>query len=412
MKKKNNMKTIDVLKTGSLTDIIGPVGTLRRILKNHKFFENNGLKISVYNKGRFFRDWTDNDVIKKSSKKTWKQKFRAKLDNWAKHSFLLSVLLVERKYHEHKKFVERYLAEHRNPNVLVCHAEVECYYFLKLNKNKNVKTVLFFHNDGIPMKMYAIYYPKLVNTWYMKRLLKRYEYTISNVDRCAFICEIGMKNINTYYPASIDKSFLIVNGIDDLTTKELEEVSAIKKAKSNDKIEICCVGSVSVRKAQRLVIQAIIQLPEELRQKYHLTIVGDGPDMDYCRELVNINNMEEQVTFTGAVPNHNVYKHLAGADVFVLLSQNEGLPISIIEAMRAGLAIVSTNVSGIPELVAYDNGILIEPSAEAFASVLSNPNTYDWKKMGVNSRLAFENKFTFERMRNDYVQMISSLYEN
>ena len=96
------MKTIDVLKTGSLTDIIGPVGTLRRILKNHKFFENNGLKISVYNKGRFFRDWTDNDVIKKTSKKTWKQKFRAKLDNWAKHSFLLSVLLVERKYHVHK----------------------------------------------------------------------------------------------------------------------------------------------------------------------------------------------------------------------------------------------------------------------------------------------------------------------
>ena len=142
------------------------------------------------------------------------------------------------------------------------------------------------------------------------------------------------------------------------------------------------------------------------------TVADIGTDHGYIPIYLTVNNMEEQVTFTGAVPNHNVYKHLAGADVFVLLSQNEGLPISIIEAMRAGLAIVSTNVSGIPELVAYDNGILIEPSAEAFASVLSNPNTYDWKKMGVNSRLAFENKFTFERMRNDYVQMISSLYEN
>lgn len=52
-----------------------------------------------------------------------------------------------------------------------------------------------------------------------------------------------------------------------------------------------------------------------------------------------------------------MYKHLAQADIFVLLSENEGLPISIIEAMRAGLAIISTNVSGIPELVSNDNGL-------------------------------------------------------
>lgn len=104
-----------------------------------------------------------------------------------------------------------------------------------------------------------------------------------------------------------------------------------------------------------------------------------------------------------------MYKHLAQADIFVLLSENEGLPISIIEAMRAGLAIISTNVSGIPELVSNDNGLLIRPDAEQLAEILFNSEKYNWKQMGENSRQLYERKFTFERMKMDYVNMIKSL---
>ena len=63
------MRKIDVLKTGRLTDIIGPVGTLRRILKNHDYFESNGLDISIYNMGRFFRYWNDSDFQNTTTKK-------------------------------------------------------------------------------------------------------------------------------------------------------------------------------------------------------------------------------------------------------------------------------------------------------------------------------------------------------
>lgn len=406
------MKTIDVLKTGRLTDIIGPVGTLKRIIKYREYFQDHGLNISIFNSGKIIRQLSeipDSSDLKMTS---GKRVFRSYLDNLAKHSFILSLILVERKYQAHKKFVKQYLALNRTPDVLVCHAEIECYYFLKLNKRAEVKTVLFFHNDGIPMKMYSIYYPKLVGTWYMRLLLKRYEYTINHVNECSFICEAGLKNINSYYPTSTEKSFLIVNGIDDLKANEINEVESIKKAKDGKIIELCCVGSVSVRKGQRLVIQALAYLPSVLRNNYRLTIVGDGPDKGYCNELVKNNNMEEIVVFTGSVPNEYVYRYLASSDIFILLSQNEGLPISIIEAMRAGLAIVSTNVSGIPELINYENGVLIEPTAEALSAILSHPDYYDWKTMGNNSRKAFESKYTFERMKEDYVKMINSLYEN
>lgn len=402
------MKQIDILKTGRLTDIIGPVGTLKRILRNHQYFLDNGLDISVYNVGKFFKDWEDKQPTSEA-KKSKKQKIRAKLDNWAKHSFFLSVILVERKYHDHKKFVKRYLSHGRTPEVLVCHAEIECYYFLKLNKNKDIKTVLFFHNDGIPMKMYALYYPKLIDTWYMRLLLRRYDYTINHVDKCAFICEAGMRNINERYESSRDKSFLIVNGIDDLTPFELEIVKQIKATRKDNTINICCVGSVTVRKAQRFVIEALSILPSNLRNRYHLTIVGDGMDMEFCQELVSKTSLSSNVTFVGSVPNSDVYKYLALSDVFVLLSQNEGLPISIIEAMRVGLAIISTNISGIPELVAYNNGILLEPTAKALADILRTPDAINWRTMGENSRKTFEEKFTFERMKRDYVKMINTL---
>ena len=150
-------------------------------------------------------------------------------------------------------------------------------------------------------------------------------------------------------------------------------------------------------------------LPNVLRQKYHLTIVGGGADLEYCKELVEKNELSGNVSFTGAVPNSEVYKYLAKSDVFVLLSENEGLPISIIEALRAGLAVISTNVSGIPELVSNNNGVLIKPDAREFADVLAT-DKLDWKQMGKNSRELFEKKYTFDRMRQDYVDMVKSMW--
>lgn len=164
-----------------------------------------------------------------------------------------------------------------------------------------------------------------------------------------------------------------------------------------------------MRKAQRKVIEALGMLSIEKRKKFHLAILGAGPDLPYCKEFVEKNNLCEIVSFEGAVLNTDVYKHLAQADIFVLLSENEGLPISIIEAMRAGLAIISTNVSGIPELVSNDNGLLIRPDAEQLAEILFNSEKYNWKQMGENSRQLYERKFTFERMKMDYVNMIKSL---
>lgn len=406
------MKQIDVIRPGSMYQIIGPVATLKRILNDRPFFMKKGLDISIYNRGHFYQtlDQLSGDNKgpatggKKHSIKEW-------LDRKAKNSYLLSVILIEYKFRTIKKVVDNYLSLDRSPDVVVLHAEPEAYWLIKALKKRGstIKTAVFFHNDCIPFQMYLLYYPKIEGTRYWKRMMARYEYIVNNADKLCFICEAGMKNMNRLYPQSIEKSALIINGITDLTAKELETINQIKLERRDSTTNLCCVGSVSVRKAQRKVIEALTLLPEEKRCKYHLTIVGSGTDLVNCKAMVADNGMDQLVTFTGSVPNVDVYKYLAASDVFLLLSENEGLPISIIEAMRAGLAVISTNVSGIPELVSNNNGLLIEPDPQKLASILEDGSNYNWKQMGKNSRVLFEQKFTFERMKNDYEKMIQSL---
>jgi glycosyltransferase involved in cell wall biosynthesis len=277
----------------------------------------------------------------------------------------------------------------------------------------NNKTILFLHNDGIPLQMYLIYYPCLSNSFYYRILLKRYKYILNNVDKCAFICRAGMKNCQNYFPFVKEKSFLIVNGITDLDETEKDNIESISKTKDTAVLKLVTVGSVSIRKGQRYIIKAIASLSPNERKKVHLDIVGNGPDYQICKQIVDKESLNENVKFWGAINNHEVYKVLANSDVFVLLSSNEGLPISIIEAMRIGLPIISTNVSGIPELIAYNNGLLVEcDSRESqIYNIIKDNEKYDWKAMGQNSRRAYEEYYTFERMLNNYETMIDSLYQ-
>ena len=316
------------------------------------------------------------------------------------------MIISELKFRHYKNIVDEYVLLNRNPDVVVFHEEMSCYNYLKHRREHKAKVVLFSNNDGRPFQMFKLYYPKIEGSWYMNQLMNRYSYTVQNVDQCAFICMAGLKETQKLYPVSIKKSALVINGIDDLTEEEKEFVSQKRADNKDNIIRLCCVGSVSVRKGQRHIIESLTKLPNRIRTKYHLTIVGDGADMLYCKQLVEKYNLSERVCFAGSVPNKYIYKHLAEADVFILLSQNEGMPISIIEAMRAGLAIISTNVSGIPELISKENGVLIDPTAEALLKILNDSEGYDWKALGRKSREIYEKKFTFDRMREDYKNMM------
>ena len=92
------------------------------------------------------------------------------------------------------------------------------------------------------------------------------------------------------------------------------------------------------------------------------------------------------------------------------MSKNEGLPISLLEAMRAGLPIIATKVSGIPECIDEGyNGFLLEPESRNLINLLMKLSEYNWEEMGRNSFEKYNREFTFNRMMKEFCDMFDRL---
>ncbi len=128
-----------------------------------------------------------------------------------------------------------------------------------------------------------------------------------------------------------------------------------------NRVTLLFCGRVGERKGTFDLINAFANLSAEQKNCAQLIIAGDG-DIEQGRKLVENLNLTEYITFVGWVNSEQRDKLLAKADVFLLPSYNEGLPMAILEAMSWGLPVISTPVGGIPELItSNENGLLVEP---------------------------------------------------
>lgn len=129
----------------------------------------------------------------------------------------------------------------------------------------------------------------------------------------------------------------------------------------NDKVmNVLFLGLIGERKGIFDVLEALHRHKSDLEDKIHLYIGGNG-DTKKLEKMIAEYSLNGFVEFCGFVHGEKKNELLRKADVFLLPSKNEGLPISILEAMSYGCAIISTPVGGIPEIVT-DNGILVKPS--------------------------------------------------
>lgn len=125
---------------------------------------------------------------------------------------------------------------------------------------------------------------------------------------------------------------------------------------------IICVGRLSPEKGQAGLIQALVILRDR-GVSCQLTLVGDGPDQDQIRALVNECGLIEQVHFAGRLDEASTLAQIAEADILALPSFMEGLPVVLMEAMALGIPVVATRVAGIPELVEDGvSGLLFDPA--------------------------------------------------
>lgn len=129
-------------------------------------------------------------------------------------------------------------------------------------------------------------------------------------------------------------------------------------------------------------------------------LIGEGPLRPAFEALALELGLGERVRFLGA--RRDVAELLQAAQVFVLISKWEGLPRSIIEALRAGLPVVASDVGGVAEeIVPGENGYLVprggvNETRERLGRLLSDPDLR--QKMGAQGRRTYENDFTFAQM--------------
>jgi glycosyltransferase involved in cell wall biosynthesis len=126
-------------------------------------------------------------------------------------------------------------------------------------------------------------------------------------------------------------------------------------------VKLLCVGRLSSAKAQILLVQACATLRDE-GLDFSLTLVGEGPDRARIEQAIERLGLGVQIHLTGALNQAAVRAHFEHADIFVLPSLAEGIPVVLMEAMSSGVPCVSTPVNGIPELIQHERtGLLATP---------------------------------------------------
>jgi colanic acid/amylovoran biosynthesis glycosyltransferase len=129
------------------------------------------------------------------------------------------------------------------------------------------------------------------------------------------------------------------------------------------KIErLFCAARLSPEKGLTFAIQAL-RLLFDKGHDLELRLAGDGPSKAHLQELVDALRLADRVKFVGFLTEAEVIDELQNADLFVLPSFVEGLPVSAMEALAIGVPVIATNIAGTSELIEDGRtGLLIRPS--------------------------------------------------
>ena len=181
---------------------------------------------------------------------------------------------------------------------------------------------------------------------------------------------------------------------------------------------IVAIGRLIAKKGFANLIRACGLLIEH-RISFRCEIFGEGPLENQLRAQIEQLGLQERVQLLGAKPQHDLREHLARANVFVMpsVAEAEGgmdnLPTVIMEAMAAGLPVVSTRIGGIPEMVVEnETGFLVQPE-DAMALVgaiekVTNDRSLG-QRLGQAGHERAQKLFSIEKNARDLCALLSAL---
>ncbi len=196
--------------------------------------------------------------------------------------------------------------------------------------------------------------------------------------------------------------FRITNPQKLITIHNVVEIrNSIERNFSKTPIKIIFVGRLAKPKDPILLLEAFAILDSNLRNLATIDIIGGGPRKKEIEKKILQLGLQDKVTLHGDLHRERVFKMLAESDIFVLTTNYEGFPRSILEAMSMGLPVIATDVGGVKEAVSPECGILI-PRADkaelvkALKKLIEDPEKR--KAMGYACYQRAKSEFSLEKM--------------
>ena len=236
----------------------------------------------------------------------------------------------------------------------------------------------------------------------------KFSITISEFNRKFMIDQGGQPN----------KIYVIYCGVD------IARFTPLQRPKRVPPFVIGSLGRMVEKKGFDLLLKAAYVLKNR-GVDFRLIIAGDGPLKQKLQAIAKELNLLEEVEFSGPVTYEQVPDWLHSLDIFVLPCQQDshgdmdGIPVVLMEAMSAGVSVISTNISGIPELIQHGHdGFLIDhKSIDSLVNGITilqfNPSIRE--QFAINGREKITNKFNNQQnisKLSHYFQQISSTSNN
>jgi len=207
----------------------------------------------------------------------------------------------------------------------------------------------------------------------------------------------------------------ILNGIRPLPIENRSRFEVRQEAGMDVDVPVLIsVGRLVYAKAHEVIVASMLAVLKEFPNA-KLEIYGEGVLRADLQAQIESLGLANSVKLAGQ--SDNVARHLANADVFILSSRSEGLPIALLEAMSAGLPCITTEVEGVDEvLVEGEHGLTVpvedpDALAQAILQLLRDPQARS--RMGAAAREHVSKFYTVDRMCGQYLQlMLRCLNEN
>ncbi len=179
--------------------------------------------------------------------------------------------------------------------------------------------------------------------------------------------------------------------------------------KKDGMIHLLFLGLINDAKGIFDLLEVIKENRDKWENKLLLHVGGNG-EVDRMLRFIADNNIGDLVKYEGWVSGERKVELLNIMDVFILPSYVEGLPISILEALSYGKAVISTNVGGIPEIINENNGFLFYPGHKDELGVLINLIVQNPKY--IDTKISYTRRSVLKNLPEEVSKQLTVVYNN